>query len=327
MKKIFLLVICLVMVGIQSVKAQVAIAALHHNDSVKIYSAAHIQTAVDAAVAGDTIYLSEGIFGGFTVTKPIVIIGAGQTTNISSGVTIGKSGNTIEDGLLLSGLNFIQNVSFSGTVSGVRISQCKISGDCSFHAGSSGDNYTNIEILMSHIVGTLNFKATSGAIGLQGITVTNTKIGLVRYGAVGEGGSTFVNCNVNDASNSGSADNSSRNNTYVNCIINNANQGVFKNCLYNVCNSNGDSTGTYAVPVDCYQASTTFSFNDNLDSPHTDEELRQAGYLGVDGTVVGITGGDVPFTLVSSGLQVTEHNIEVDNVGKKLKVTLTLGNK
>jgi hypothetical protein len=38
MKKILLSVVCLVMVGIQSVQAQVAIAALHHNDSVKTKS-------------------------------------------------------------------------------------------------------------------------------------------------------------------------------------------------------------------------------------------------------------------------------------------------
>ena len=120
MKKILLSVVCLVMVGIQSVQAQVAIAALHHNDSVKIYSASGIKNAVNDAVAGDTIYLSEGIFGGFTVTKPIAIIGAGQTTNISGKVNIGYSNtdSNVEAGVLLSGLNIIQGVSFNRNLNG-----------------------------------------------------------------------------------------------------------------------------------------------------------------------------------------------------------------
>ena len=306
MKKILLSVVCLVMVGIQSVQAQVAIAALHHNDSVKIYSASGLQSAIDDAVAGDTIYLSEGIFGGFTVTKPIVIIGAGQTTNISSSVTIGKSGNTIEDGLLLSGLNFIQNVSFSGTVSGVRISQCNIAGYCDMNNGSS--TFDNIEILMSKI-NTLQL-----ANAVKGLTIVASKVSDVSGDGADEGSVTILNCNIKNASNS-----SGPNNNYVNCILETAISGVYQNCLYNK---------TYANPVfyNCYQNSD-FTLDDDLNCSLTDDELKTAGYVGPDNTWVGINGGEVKFSLVMPVVQVTEHSVEVDQAERKLKVSLKLGNK
>lgn len=317
MKKILFSVVCLVMVGMQSVNAQVAIAALHHNDSVKIYSAAQIQTAIDAAVAGDTIYLSEGVFGGFTVAKPIAIIGAGQTTGISSTITIGKYGTPTEAGLLLSGLNIYQEVNFRYTVDGARISQCKIAGDCDFSSTNNSGSFSNIEVLLSYIVGTLNFNSPSG---VQGITVTNSKIGTIRYDSAGEGGSTFVNCNINFAQASGTGSSSGKNNNFVNSIINNASQGVFKNCLYN-------TTSTNAVNVDCYQPSTAFSFSEDLDCSLSDGDLQSSSYLGVDGTIVGISGGQVAYTLVMPVAQVTEHSIEVDQAERKLKVSLKLGNK
>lgn len=306
MKKTMMILACLTMLGMQSVKAQVAIAALHHNDSVEIYSAAKIQTAIDAAVAGDTIYLSEGMFGGFTVTKPIAIIGAGQTTSISSNITIGKNSETLEDGLILSGLNIIQDVTFYGYVSGVKISQCKIVGSCTMYGGNTGNSYDNIEIVMSQI-------KSLGLSYVKGLTVVASKISTVSGQGVTEGCVTFSNCNISYTS---VYDN---NNCFVNSIVGTVYGGVYQNCL---CSKIGSSPVLY----NCYKNSD-FTLDDDLNCSLTDEQLKEAGYLGTDNTVVGITGGDVQFSLVMPIVQVTEHNLEVDNVERKLKVSLKLGNK
>lgn len=309
MKKILFSVVCLVMVGMQSVQAQVAIAALHHNDSVKIYSAAKIQTAIDAAMAGDTIYLSEGIFGGFTVTKPIVIIGAGQTTSISSNVSIGKSGQTLEDGLLLSGLNIIQDIYLYGYVSGVKISQCNIAGTCYFNSNSAG-SFDNIEIIMSQIK-----KLSLNSTYVKGLTVVASKISTVSGQGAAEGSVTFLNCNISSVDPTSNVNY----NNYMNCIIGTTNHGVFQNCLY--C-----KLASYPVLYNCYQNSD-FTLDDDLNCSLTDEQLKEGGYLGSDGSVVGITGGDVPFTLVMPIVQVTEHSLEVNQAERKLKISLKLGNK
>ena len=307
MKKILFSVVCLMMVGIQSVNAQVAIAALHHEGNVTIYSSA--QAAIDNSVAGDTIYLSEGIFGGFKVEKPIAIIGAGRTTMISSDITLGKTNSTdsIAPGLLLSGLNIVQDVKFYNTIEGARITQCKIGGTCSF---ISGGNYSfdNIEILMSQI-GTL-----TPSPAVKGLSVVASKISSVPQDGYGEGSVTFLNCNINKVSNS----NSIKNNSFVSCIINQLGYGVYTNCLYNQTYSN-------AVIYECYQQ--TFSLDDDLNCSLTDDNLKSARYFGPDGTIVGITGGEVKFSLVMPVTQVVEHSIEVDQAEKKLKVSLKLGNK
>lgn len=309
MKKILLSVVCLVVVGIQSVQAQVAIAALHHNNAVTIYSAAQIQVAVDAAEPGDTIYLSEGIFGGFTVAKRIAMIGAGQTTQISSDVTIGQSDTSVEAGFLLSGVNLLQDLNFRYIVNGARIMQCVIDGNCSFFY-SNQYSFSNIEILMSYIKGYLDFGSSSK---IQSITVIGSKINEIRNGSAGEGGSTFLNCNIKDTG----AYTNGKNNNFVNCIIDDIGSGVLSNCLYRA-NNNG-------IIHNCYKEN--FTMPSNLDSPYTDEELRSKNYLGTDNTVVGITGGEAPFSLVMPIVQITEHSLQVDQTERKLQVTLKLGNK
>ena len=52
--------------------------------------------------------------------------------------------------------------------------------------------------------------------------------------------------------------------------------------------------------------------------------LQSNGYLGTDGTVVGIDGGDTPFTLVPSVPKVTSSDLQLDNEKKELNVTLTV---
>ena len=314
MKKFILSVVCLMMIGIQSVNAQVAIATLHHNDSVTIFSASAIQKAVDAAVPGDTIYLSEGMFGGFKVLKPIVMIGTGQSTNISGNTTIGKYGSAdykMEAGLLISGMNFIQNVYFYGQLDGIKIHQCKIVGTIRFYGKSINNsysycNFTNIDFLLSQM------KTLSLCDEVQGLTVYASKIGSVSYDGADEGSVTIVNCNVSSAG-------GGSNNGYVNCIVAKAGSGVYQNCLYN-------QTSGSPVFYNCYK-NTELKLDDDLNCSMSDDELKAAGYTGVDNTWVGINGGEVPFTLVMPVVQVTEHSVEVDQAEKKLKVSLKLGNK
>lgn len=53
-------------------------------------------------------------------------------------------------------------------------------------------------------------------------------------------------------------------------------------------------------------------------------ELEEKGYIGTDGTVVGIEGGSAPFTLEPSVPKVTNSTVAYDAANKLLKVNLTV---
>ena len=72
-----------------------------------------------------------------------------------------------------------------------------------------------------------------------------------------------------------------------------------------------------------------YDVNDNtssVDSNSTEEFLKENGYLGNDGTVVGQLGGtrNTPFTLVPTVPRVTESSLKVDPQKKELNVTVTV---
>lgn len=298
MKKKMFLMACLIILGIQVVKAQLSFAALHHEGAVTLFSGSQIQSAIDNAVAGDTIYLSEGAFNGFSVAKDISIIGTGVATTITDKVAIGASTS-----LLLSNMYFIQDVETSDDHDysysiGLKIIQCVFANSLYFQKNGT------IEIMHSFMKGT--FPGQVGDNLTININVSNSKVKNLNPGSADN--ITLINCNIGAG-----------HGTFQNCIINQASQGDYKNCLYK-------KEYNYPNFVDCYQSSD-FTLDDDLNCSLTDAELAEKGYLGTDGKVVGINGGDLPFTLESPILQVTEHQLDVDNVNKQLKVTLKLGNK
>lgn len=307
MKKILIFIVCFLMMGMQQAEAHIYIAALHHEGQVTFYSV--IQTAIDNAVPGDSIYLSEGTFAGFTVAKPIAIIGAGQTTKISGDVTLGKTDSTVIEGLSLSGLTMIQDVDWRGVVTGARIMQCTINGTCRFYS-NSGYSFDDIEISMSKL------KTLDLSNKVELLSVIASKINTVTNHGSGQGAVTLLNCNVTNIPSY--SDNLK---TFINCIIDVLGYGVYINCLYRQ-----GSSSTYTVIDNCYE-NANFTLDEDLNCSLTDEELKQAGYLGTDNTWVGINGGKVKYSLVMPQMQITEHNIEVNQADRKLQVTLKLGNK
>ncbi len=304
MKKRFLLTIGLIVLSMQAAIAQKAIATLHHKDSVFVYSNDQVQTAIDKAVDGDIIYLSEGLFSAFTVGKNITIMGAGKGTVIP-----GKTVITNCKGLKLSNMHFSVSLYFNNkeNVSDTRLSQCLINN--LVFSGSDGKGYfSNIEITMSQITEALTLDSY-----IRGLTVTNSKITNIEGYGSSKSAVKFINCNI---ANVKQKDNI-RHNAYQNCIIGTITYGTYTNCLL----KDSDS-GT-----DCYK-DTDFTFDNDMNCSLNESELRKKGYLGSDGSVVGVDGGGgTPFTLASPLLQVVEHEIEVDNKNKRLRVTLNLGNK
>ncbi len=296
MKKSFFIITCLAIAGIQSVKAQPSIAALHHAGNVTLYSGVQLQTALEKAVEGDTIYLSEGTFGGdVRIGKSkIALIGAGERTVIPGDINISNKN------LLLEGLNIQGDIEVSGeNVTDIVLSQCQI-----YSIGGVGafsGMIREVTMVRCSIKNTLKGDLTN-------ISISNSKIKVVKtYHA------SLNHCNI------GKVVPGDDNNTFSNCIIDNfdaykhgdySEYAVLINCLV--------SGNTQNAIVENCEEVTSSILDGNLEASPT--------FLGTDGTVVGIMGGDAPYTLTPVAPHVSEHKIEVDAENQKLNVILTIEN-
>ena len=131
MKKILLVLVGVMVMGIQSVTAYTPQIALQHNGSVtQQFEATQLQDAFNAAVNGDTIYLSAGTFSGSypTIKTAITVIGAGAESTVINctvfRVSIPDSPQLTAH--LLDGLRINGNLSFNRSITGAKIRKCKI---------------------------------------------------------------------------------------------------------------------------------------------------------------------------------------------------------
>lgn len=317
MKKIFMTFVCLL--GILGANAQTAKIALSHNGNLTLLDADQMTKALEQALDGDTIYLNEGLFtGGFTINKQVSIIGAGENTFISGGVTIALPNTPTLKAHLLDALYIRGAITVQYAVDGLKIRKCAFDGitfsaevnnmlidrcRCYYNSSYSGNKY----FVLSNNV--------------KGLTVINSKIRTIEGSAPTAGSANFVNCDIYWMSNSSS--NPCRA-TYLNSIIqgwNNASTNYhdattnYVNCL---CRYN---YYTYSINQGSYTSSTNL-LDDSMICLLDEATLVNNKYLGTDGTVVGSGGGTTPYTLVPSTPKVTDYTIKVDPATKKLNVNI-----
>ena len=319
MKKLFLLVVCLMMVGMQSVKAQVGIAALHHEGKVTIFGEDKLANAIEASVEGDSIYLSEGHFlGNITVNKAIHLIGSGQGTIIDGDVTISIDNTPTLVGYLLTGMHIIGDIIPNKSLNGLRISLCYFTNYGRDKSGNASDRITvsDLYIERSHCTKKMYLGEVESG------NLYSCKIYQV-YNFYQTGRTTLNHCNFYSDYNPGTGQIGY---FAINCIIRDgmSTYNSYQNCL------SGWSTNP-STAENCWPAGSGGKIDgvelldDNLNCSLSDEELRTRGYIATDGSVVGITGGDAPFTLDLATPKVLEHHIEVDKATRKLNVTLRVG--
>ncbi len=262
-----------------------------------MYDAEQLQTAINASVVGDTIYLNEGSFsGGVTISKAISLIGAGENTIINGNVTITASGTLTAR--MLDALHITGSVS-GGSSTGLVIRKCKFG---SFSCGS----LTNAIIDRCYCYyASSNYGHFTLNTNIKNMQVVNSVIYEPHSYASNVSNVTFVNCNILyfDSSDDVKA-------TFLNCIVRNSyaqKDSYFSYCkLYK---DNGTNT-TQNCQTGSFSWSNTYQYNTTM--------------TGSDGTYVGITGGTTPFTLVPSNPKVTSYNLKVDAANKKLTVNVSV---
>lgn len=168
----------------------------NNSNNPGVYST--IQTAQDAASAGDTLYIhgSPTQYSGGTINKPLVIIGEGALPN-----KIYKYKSDIY------ALTFGFNQNYTSNASGSKLFGCSINTIYLASGGGSGNIPVNNITIQRNYVSILYFSAGNGGnTGHSGIIISNNIIQQLGYGSTGLiENSIFRNNIVGDIVNLGNA--------------------------------------------------------------------------------------------------------------------------
>lgn len=327
MKKQFILFVCLLMAATVA-KADIAASVmLRHNGNATFFAYNEVQNAVDAAVEGDTIYLTEGTFSPFNVDKRIMVRGTGWTTVVEGDCNINISGTAklpmpVLDGLALNGNVNVQSAYNQFTLRKVRVKKVAF----------AGEEHYDVKLDRCDIYGILDL-----AENVKEINAFNCRILQITPHNYVLGHATFEHCNIKNIYSSAVSSISA---TFNSCVLygayyaqNSSAYPILVGCVLNSCtyyNATTSILSTSNYDYLIYTSSTTFVNCKNASSlgngyANNVLSFNNTNYLSaLDGTKIGAYGGQHPFTLWSELPAVTKHSVKVDAANKKLNVTLTL---
>ena len=307
MKAKSLLTACLFMLAVGANAANDGKAILHHDKKpTAIYDADKLSDALNAAVAGDTIYLSAGTFPTFTLEKAITIKGAGTNTKISNGVTINIAGTPTLSSALLEAVEVNGAITVKSDMTNFLIKMVKTT-DLSFT-----DKLNTPNALVDRCY--LNkFTITSA---MTDFYVRNSYIWNLTSTSLKFNKCNFINCRIVGDWNKAAG-------RFINCeLIRTGNDYLtIKSSIlsYSLVYSsyNGVDPSSYQEKV---------YFDANRDWFSVDDRLNK-GYICKDGSVVGVEGGKTPYSLTPSGPKETSSTVKVSDSEKKLNVSITVSPK
>lgn len=327
MEKILLTLACMFGMSTATFAYTHSAVMLEHDGVITTYDAENIGDAVEAADDGDVIYLTEGTFSSFDVTKRISIKGAGQLTKIVGDINIEIPNEPVLSDPVFEYVNINGYIKVISASRGFKIKQCLVSSvvffadtydayidRCSITAGTaSGYNGLNVSYYKEKSVTINGYTSKEYIPYVKSLTVTNSKIYSVYGDSSVPNNTTFVNCHITHIR--GCAGN------VINSIVNHTDErypDYLDNSIFiNSCIGDGTNVDNATNRLtNCYRI--TESLQENV------EDLTSLGYLGSDGTVVGTLGGNTPFTLVPTVPHVTEANLSVDPQKQELNVSVTV---
>ena len=327
MKRLTFIIVCLL--GITQIHAQLSQVLLSHNGNITQYGSQQLSTAISASVAGDTLFLPDGTFaGGITINKAITIVGSGAGSVIDGNVTVSIPNTPTLSSILLDAVNITGNLSVSLACKGLKIRKCKIGGIVSFAGNISNAKFDRCNI---------QYIALSSYV--QGLYVNNSYI-YHAYGqphAVDE--AVFVNCNIYKIQDNRSSGTDYYNRSYfLGTILNSIvlQSSSYPSNYYPISEYSNYSINSNVIIINTLvndQCSWINSCNSNncmtadfnmnsIYSSLSSDDLLNGNYLGNDGTIVGINGGNMPYTLEPKAPKVVSNKITLDAANDKLNVTL-----
>ena len=303
MKAKTLLTACMFMLGVGTNAANDGKAILHHDKKpTAIYDADKLSEALIAATAGDTIYLSAGMYPTFTLDKAITIKGAGTNTKISNGVTIDIPGNPTLTSSLLEAVEVNGAITVKSDMTNFLIKMVKTT-DLQFA------NQLNTNALVDRCY-LDKFTITSA---MTDFYVRNSYIWNLTSTSLKFNKCNFINCRIQGDWNKAAG-------RFINCELRRTGNDylTIKSSLlsYSLVYSDFNSVdhSTYQEKVYFDDTSAWLSVDNRLNK----------GYICKDGTVVGVEGGKTPYSLTPSGPKETSSTVKVSDSEKKLNVSINV---
>ncbi len=298
--------------------AEKQVVTLSHEGDLSFFtSATALEEALNQAQHGDTIYLSEGVFTSssstLTIDKRVSIIGCGYKSYILTPLSVSLPGSdselielTLFEGVRINKINisrpnitptnlrttftktWIETLHYLfGIGSKIIIDRCRID-------ESSFPYAANIEVYIQNSkIGDVKSRTTNG--DFSDVQIANCNIGNTVFFPRIAYSSIFDKFTVSSSS------------------------SVLYNCLIR-----RSLESRYGQLVDCYYLDLEEGLLD--DDLEATVDLVEAGYLGQDGTQVGIYGGDFPYSVYPNLPTVDSENssVEYDAENNKLNVTITV---
>ena len=308
---------------------------LSHQGNETDFAYNEMTKVMDAAVDGDTVFLSTGYFqGDFIMTKKLAFIGSGADSDQGwNNCTCydGKIVVNVPEGTklvtrLFDGIYFINNtnITFKSTIDNVIFRKCYWNNNilninaniyymlvdrCHCCLDTRGDYFKKLVVRNSYIYGTPNstnisanlffYNCNISSNGGYGITGMDHKYSARFYG-------TFRNCILYSYD------------YYMTDPSDSKAITVLINCLYH---ARKDYIDDGCTLQNCYKYTDSEYILD-----FTKEKLESNQYLGNDGTVVGYYGGKNPYTLSLNNKDVT-NKFHLDRDKKQIQFNIKVSDQ
>jgi len=329
MKKFFFLLVAAIVVATATYAQSSMLATLSHEGQIStFYGPLALRDAYASAENGDIITLSSGSFNSVDITKGVTIRGAGMGID-----KLASTEPTVITGDFK--INIPDEVSERLTLEGIYNN----------HAIEVCGNFKNGTFLKDR------FKDIryNGSARINNLTMIHCKVAN-KISIPSESSVSCVNCVINGTA-VGSGNSS--NYEFLNCIVRNdyfnsddIGVSTFKNSIL-IIHNGGNRLYDSAVAYNCigigsgylfYNISNTTNmikefkdvfktytgtYNDDETFELTDD--AKANFLGIDGTQVGIYGGNMPFSTTPTNPQITKCNVAAKSTADgKLSVDITV---
>lgn len=320
------------MLGMSATALADSVIFLEHKGNMTTFKAENINDALEAAADGDVLYLSEGTYPGFTITKQISIKGVGQQTIVDGNIEINNSDKVKLTGIFIGYLD-MNNLIVASPVSGLKVTQCHINNTsflaiteqsqidrCYFKSSGSyeglrvGETYSET-ITIDGISNTYKYPY------IKGLTVSNSVINRYYQKTAIYSNVSLINCFIYELNYDGYPYGI----TFINSIINRCAAGyVMSKCYFTKFKMVNTAFGFDNIVTEGCEITDCY---DDVIEDYSVETLSAKGYLGNDGKVIGPYGGNTPYTLVPAVPRVTKSKIMVDPKKQELNAILTVSPK